>query len=270
MTGRRVGRAGTTRAICAVFAATALALCAVSGTAQAAPNLVLNGDFSQSSLSPTTSYTSYQLGSWSYNSTNYTGTLTDWSVPSSSYNYVFTSGTATAFGQYNTLTLADGSAIGNSPAGGNFIGADGDYGTGAITQTISGLKVGAPATVSFWWGAAQQSGASGSTTQYWQVSLCPTGGCTAGETADTATVNLANASFSGWMQATMTFIPTSTSEVLSFLAVGTGSPPFVLLDGVSVTNPEPASLAIMLTGLLGLGGMSRLRRRSAQRRRATA
>jgi hypothetical protein len=70
------------------------------------------------------------------------------------------------------------------------------------------------------------------------------------------------------MQATMSFIPTSTSEVLSFLAVGTGSPPFLLLSDVSVTTPEPGTLAVMLTGVVGLGMVARRRRRSAGQRAA--
>jgi hypothetical protein len=62
------------------------------------------------------------------------------------------------------------------------------------------------------------------------------------------------------MQATMTFIPTSTSEVLAFLAVGTGAPPMLLLDGVTLASPEPASWAILVTGLLALGLIVRRRR----------
>jgi hypothetical protein len=59
-----------------------------------------------------------------------------------------------------------------------------------------------------------------------------------------------------------------TSEVLSFLAVGTpispSEPPFALLDGVSLSDvPEPASWALMVTGLAGLIGVARWRRKSA-------
>jgi hypothetical protein len=249
----------------------ALALAAVPGPAQASANLVLNGDFEQGSLSPSGSgYTSYQLGSWTYNSTNYTGTLTNWTNASGAYNYVMTSGTATALGQYGTLTLGDGSAIANSPTGGNFIANDGDYDQGTVSQTLSNLKVGAPTTVSFWWGAGIQNGFSLPNTEYWTVSLCPTGGCVGNDTQSTTPYTLTTVEFSGWMTATMSFIPTSTSEVLSFLAVGTGSPPFLLLDGVSVTEPEPGTLAVMLTGLVGLGILVRQRRRSASRHAAAA
>jgi hypothetical protein len=240
----------------------AVLLAASCGIAQASPNLVLDGNFSQASLTPSGSgYSSFELGSWQDNGSGptYTGTVADWTMASGAYNYVFTSGSATALGSYGTLTLADGAAIGTAPGGGNFIGADGDFGTQAISQTISGLVIGAPTTVSFSWAAAQQSGASGSTTQYWQVSL--------GSSAkDTTTYDLAQGGFSGWMQATMSFIPTSTSEVLSFLAVGTGSPPFLLLANVSVAEPEPGTLVVMLTGLAGLGALSRRRRRSRERR----
>jgi hypothetical protein len=50
----------------------------------------------------------------------------------------------------------------------------------------------------------------------------------------------------------MTFTPTSTSETLSFLAIGTpgGVPPLALLDGVSLSDiPEPASWALLVSGL---------------------
>jgi len=266
---RRVTRLRIARAMTVAVPLLALTLAAAGGPAQASPNLVLNGNFEETSLSPTSTYTSFQLGSWSYNSTNYTGTLTDWTVESGAYNYVFTSGTATALGQYGTLSLGDGSAIANSPAGGNFIANDGDFDSGTLSQTISGLVVGAPTTVSFWWGAGIQNGYSLPNTEYWTVSLCPTGGCVGTDTQKTPSYTLTTVDFSGWMQATMSFTPTSTSEVLSFLAVGTGSPPFLLLDGVSMnTIPEPASWAITLAGLVGLGMLSRRRCRSVARRAA--
>jgi len=72
-------------------------------------------------------------------------------------------------------------------------------------------------------------------------------------------------SFSGWMTANFTFTADSTSEVLSFLAVGTPAgnlPPFALLDGVSLTAvPEPSTWAMMLAGFGGLGFAAFRRRR---------
>ena len=54
--------------------------------------------------------------------------------------------------------------------------------------------------------------------------------------------------------------------MLSFLSQGTptGLPPMVALDGVSlVAAPEPASLAVMITGLAGLGYFQRRRQKRA-------
>jgi hypothetical protein len=248
-----------------------LVLATMFGGAQASPNLVLDGNFAQASLSPSGSgYMSFELGSWSYNSTNYTTTLANWTNASGAYNYVMTSGTAAALGQYGTLTLADGSAIGTAPGGGNFLANDGDYNSGTVSQTVTGLTIGAPTTLAFWWGAGIQNGYSTPNTENWQASLCPISGCVGNDTQNAASYTLTAVDFSGWMQATMTFIPTSTSEVLSFLAIGTGAPPFLLLADISVTTPEPGTLAVMITALVGLGVLSRLRRRSARQDAASA
>jgi hypothetical protein len=72
------------------------------------------------------------------------------------------------------------------------------------------------------------------------------------QTQYTPVIDLTSEGFSGWTQLTMTFTPTSTSETLSFLAIGTpgGVPPLALLDGVSLSDiPEPASWALLVSGL---------------------
>ena len=69
------------------------------------------------------------------------------------------------------------------------------------------------------------------------------------QTLDTALVSTSSHGFSGWQTAPLTFTPTSSSEVLSFLATGTKANPdpqaFALLDSVSVDLiPEPSTWAI--------------------------
>ena len=75
-------------------------------------------------------------------------------------------------------------------------------------------------------------------------------------------MNVPNEGLVGWMEQTMIFTASATSETLAFLAVGgpTGDPPMALLDGVSLVKvPEPASIAILSFGIAGLA-FSRRRR----------
>jgi len=144
---------------------------------------------------------------------------------------------------------------------GNYVGADGAYEVSAISQTVTNLHAGEKVAVSFAWAGAQQSGFTGPTTDDWTVSLGTVSPSNPSQT--TNLLSLPTEGASGWMNQTFTFIATSSSEVLSFLATGTptGQPPFALLASVSVTNvPEPASWAIMLTGMAGLIGIARRRR----------
>jgi len=61
--------------------------------------------------------------------------------------------------------------------------------------------------------AAQQFGVPGSNSSQWQVTL-------GSQTQSTAFANINSTGFSGWMQQTFTYTPTSTSETLSFFANG--------------------------------------------------
>ncbi|HBK08917.1 MAG TPA: PEP-CTERM sorting domain-containing protein [Acetobacteraceae bacterium] len=253
----------------ALTAALAVALSFIADPATAAdPNLAVNGSFA------TTSTKSTEFGS---TNNGYTPPvqLTGWST--AGYNFVYlpnTIDTTGAISQYNTTaTLAspgirmwgpnDGGPANGlpqaSPTGGNFIAADGAYEVSAITQTITGLHVGAKVYVSFAWAGAQQSGFTGPTTDNWTVDL----GSSPSQT--TPTVSLASEGATAWMNQTFSFIATSSSEVLSFLATGTptGQPPFALLANVVVTAPEPASVVLMLSGMAGLLVVARHRRTRA-------
>jgi len=241
---------------------------AISAPAFASSELVTNGGFENTT-----------------NGAGQTGHNTDavgWT--SNGYNFIFASGTADSTGSngvYGNLQLwgpNNGSAngLGDSPTGGNFIGADGAFGQAPVWQTISGLTVGRQYTVSFDWAGAQQLHYDGPTTERWLVTLgnealCPS--CIGDYnnptfnpaiTQSTSVWNNPNHGFSGWQHESMTFTAGGTTQVLSFLAVGTpgGLPPFSLLDGVSMKAavPEPATWAMMITGFGLVGGAIRRRR----------
>jgi hypothetical protein len=205
---------------------------------------------------------------------NYNGfSATDWSAPGdkNNYDFIFSSATAATTGAKGfdgNVTLWAATA---SPNGGNFLGSDPDYNPsnthsatggvgGAVFQTINGLTIGDTYAVTFYQAGAQQHGFSGITTESWQVSL-------GAQTKDSPTLTNASEGFTGWSSDTLDFTATSTSEVLSFLAEGTGGsgePPFALLDGVSLTQvPEPATWTMMLVGFGALGTAVRSRRKQA-------
>jgi hypothetical protein len=146
---------------------------------------------------------------------------------------------------------------GPSPDGGNFVAIDGDNAqySNPLTQTLTLPSTGTY-TVSFYQAAAQLIPKSGATTELWDV-------CLGSECIDSTEMFNASESDVPWMSQSLTFNATSTTEVLSFLAVGSvGLPPFVLLDGVSVTptgtTPEPAAYTLVGIGLVAFPIVRRL------------
>lgn len=150
-----------------------------------------------------------------------------------------------------------------SPDGGNFIGVDGDYLTGTLEQTVTGLIPNQLYNVSFWQAAAQLRAeqnqtvycCTGPTTEQWLVSLSdvPFGGTTT-ETHLSPLMMNKSQSFVDWNHITLTFTATNITEKLGFFAIGTpnGVPPIVLLDGVTMTAPEPEIYELLGIGLLGI------------------
>ncbi len=236
----------------AALAVAAVAVIFLAAPASAGP-VIINGGFE--TLSPSVT------GSTEFGARYAGQVVTGWTT--AGYNYVFTPGTADTSGaanEYNQHLKLWGPGAGSSngltassPAGGNFLGADGPYFPGPIQQTVTGLDVGSVATIGFYWAGAQQYGYDGPTTETWQVSL-------GNETHMTPVLQNANHGFTGWQQQRLSFIVTSATEVLSFLAIGTpaGVPPFALLDGVTISEVvEPASMTLLAMGFVLAGLVSR-------------
>ncbi len=221
-------------------------------------NLVTNGNFDQSS--------------YSYNNQFGTGFggqgVTGW-TGGNGYQLYFFNGTASVNSAnaqfdngYNTgaekFYTMPGSPTGGS---GNFVALDGDQTSGiqgSISQTITGLTVGATYTVTFDWATGQLQSRSGATTDNVNVTF-------GGQSFTTQTISNASQSSTPWLQQSFLYTATSATETLTFLAQGTptGLPPMVALDGISVVaTPEPASIAIMGSGLALLGFFYRRHRRS--------
>jgi len=269
------------RNLCQVIVFSAAAVLAVAPLAQA--ELVTNGSFEDVTQIETPASITFPAGT--SGQINYSLVAPGWTVPAlfGSYAFIFAPGTADSVGaisQYyptnvflwgpNYGGVGAGPANGltaTSPDGGNYLADDGSYqNSGPISQMLTGLTQGDTYAVTFYWAAAQQAGFTGGTSSGWQVNLGlnPT-------TAQSVSASIASEAFSGWMQTTLDFTADGTSDLLSFMALGSpGStePPFALLDGVSATDttttnsnttPEPGTWILMLTGILGALGVMRSR-----------
>ena len=215
----------------------AMALCIAAPGANAATNLVLNGNF--------TSSTTGAAVSEQVVSPNSKGGETQSNWTNAGYTFVFTPGTADvgngaiATEYPSNLKLwgpndggaSSGTTLTSIPGGGNFVASDGGFETGPLTQVITGLTKGAGYALSFYWADAQQTSQSGATTDSWTVSF---GDGTKAGTTTVSTGSVADVSrgFTPWIQATYSFVASSATQTLSFLAVGSpaGVPPFSLLS----------------------------------------
>jgi hypothetical protein len=183
----------------------------------------------------------------------------------------------------------------NSPLGGNFVEADGNptYGSGFSYQ-LSGLTAGTTYQLSFFEAGGQQTGFGNglNTTEQWIVGLGTAGFTTVigngpvdpyyggndstyslldpnGSVAATQVMTTPSGGVTPWQQVTVSLTADASSQLLSFLAWGdNGStvnlPPIAFLDiaanGAAV--PEPASLALIALGMLGVGAYRLRQRRS--------
>ena len=196
--------------------------------------LVTNGSFASTTLTTKGRFLNNVTG-WTGGGTTGNPSLTFLDTPGTADNGSYLS----VYGPFPTT----------SPDGGNFVMMDGDPSySGAISQVINGLVIGAHYSLGFYQAAGQQSGFTGSTTERWQVSLGT-------NTQLSSLYSLPQGGIGLWQQQTLNFVAYAATETLSFLAVGTpnGAPPISFLDGVSLTQvvPEPMALSILGAGLLG-------------------
>ena len=229
----------------------------VAGHANAAPNLVTNGSFTNVAAGVSSPGAYICTGNSASCASGATSNLTSWTSTCNnntcgngnsvgSILYAGTNGSA-----FNGGVGLNGT-ISASPDGGNMVAIDADstY-TVALQQVITGLTVGGSYNLTFYQAADQQSGSPiVTTTDRWQVTL---GGSAA---QSGATMVDTNGQFTGWTQQSLYFVADNTSAVLKFMAIGTpaGVPPVALLDGVSLSSvPEPAAWLALVVGLGAVG-----------------
>jgi hypothetical protein len=153
-----------------------------------------------------------------------------------------------------------------------------------LTQTINGLTNGKTYLLTFEFAGAQLRNAdgtmwNGATNEGVEVNLGGTydtavadGGTTSqkytgGQTDvayyDNFNTSIASHSSTPWQQVKMYFTANGSSEDLNLEAISTssGNPPFALIDNLSLLAvPEPATWAMVILGVFGIGAIVRRRR----------
>jgi hypothetical protein len=219
---------------------------AVAGQASAA-NLLVNGDF-ETPATPNGGYTIYGGGD----------SFTGWSVTGPAGNAVLQLNTNytepnITFPAESGLTSMDLTGAGNTGP------------TSGVNQSVATV-LGKTYNLSFWVGNADGSG-NGNYTLPSTVDLSIDGGALQPFTNSNITHFSTN-----WELFTTSFVANGASTNIAFLN-GTGlADAETGLDNVSLTTagvPEPASWALMLTGVFGLGAVLRVNRRSASRLEAS-
>ncbi len=260
----------------------ALAGLALPGTANAAAQLIQNGNFTSTHIAAGAPNNS---GSFELDASGQYGTVDNWTTSNSPtnsnpYNILFNPGAGANVAQNNSTAagntspsdpnnyaytrygsseyLASGYGV-TSPTGGNFMSLDGDQGVnGYLSQSVTGLTAGTVYALDFYWAVAEMASAQ-----------APNGLSDAltvkfGTTSQTTnTMSIVNQGFSGWVKQTFYFTAQTATQTLSFLSIGApaGQPPLALLDGVSLTAaPEPSTLAVLATGIGALAFFARRRR----------
>jgi len=157
-----------------------------------------------------------------------------------------------------------------------------------FNYTITGLTKGTTYDLSFYQAAGQQTTFQGATTEQWIVSLGTSGitdnWVSSGMTCNPCTysnpdinasivpttiMNTPSKGGTDWNFVTVSLTADASTDILSFLAWGnngstTNLPPIVFLTGVNAAPPsvpEPGSIFLFGTVLLGVGGVIRHRRR---------
>jgi len=227
----------------------ALGFALAPGSASAS-QFVTNGDFSNS-----TNANSFFFGfdpSARYLAQGWTGSG-DWVA------WCSTSGTpcdSPSFGgaQLHSLPAPAGTAGTN-----NFVGLDGTPGfDGHVYQTINGLIVGNTYTLSFAMATAREENSFDPGTETVTVTL-------GNESYTTPTIDTPANGNTPWVVYSTVFTYTGGGNVLDFFNLGTGVPPYALIDDVSLTGgtaavPEPSTWVMIIAGFAGLGFFARVRR----------